>query len=106
MIILSEQKCVACEGGVAPFTYTEAENHLKEIKDWKLGKNLIEKNFKFKDFKEAMTFVNSVSEIAEKEAHHPDIHISYNKVHLVLTTHAIKGLSLNDFIVAAKINKI
>lgn len=63
----------------------------------------IEKKFKFKDFKEAMSFVNKVAELAETEGHHPDIEISYNKVQIELTTHAIGGLSTNDFIVASKI---
>lgn len=70
------------------------------------GVHTIEKRFKFKDFAEAMKFVNKAAEIAEEEGHHPDIKISWNRVTLQLTTHAIKGLSENDFIMAAKIDKI
>lgn len=64
------------------------------------------KKYTFKDFKEAMAFVGKVAAIAETEGHHPDLHISYNKVRIELTTYAIKGLSVNDFILAAKINQI
>ena len=67
---------------------------------------LLKGRLQFKDFKEAMKFVNKVAEAAEQEGHHPDIHIYYNKVRLELTTHKIKGLSENDFILAAKINAL
>lgn len=73
---------------------------------WEMEEDAIKRKFKFKDFKAAMTFVNRVAEIAESENHHPDIKISYNKVKIKLSTHAIKGLSENDFIVAAKIDKL
>lgn len=66
----------------------------------------IERKFKFKDFVEAIVFVNKVADIAEEQGHHPDIEISYNKVEIELTTHAIKGLSTNDFIMASKIEQI
>lgn len=80
---------------------------LKEIPAWKTADNKkIERNFKFKDFKEAMIFVNRVAEIAEAEGHHPDVFISYNKVRVELTTHAVGGLSENDFILAAKIDRL
>lgn len=84
----------------------EAKQHISELNNWTLEDNKIEKSFKFSDFVEAMKFVNSVADIAESEGHHPDIHISYNKVKIVLWTHAVGGLSINDFIVAAKIDKI
>jgi 4a-hydroxytetrahydrobiopterin dehydratase len=64
------------------------------------------RSFKFKDFKEAMAFVNRVADLAEAEGHHPDILISWNRVRLELTTHAIKGLSENDFIMAARIGEL
>jgi 4a-hydroxytetrahydrobiopterin dehydratase len=67
------------------------------------GRKKIEQKFKFKYFKEAMVFVNKIAELAESEGHHPDIEISYNKVEIELTTHAIGGLSTNDFILASKI---
>ncbi len=103
---LDKQHCVPCEGGVAPLTKADAEETMKHVPGWALsddGKN-ITRDFEFADFKEAMIFVNKVAAIAEGEGHHPDITIKWNKVHLDLSTHAIGGLSTNDFILAAKIN--
>ncbi len=70
------------------------------------GAHKIRRQFKFKNFREAISFINKVAEIAEKEGHHPDIYIFYNKVQLDLFTHAVGGLSENDFIMAAKINAL
>ncbi|MFM2357802.1 MAG: hypothetical protein RJA61_539 [Candidatus Parcubacteria bacterium] len=103
---LSQQKCIPCEGGMPPLTQEQAKIHLEQIPQWKLKENNIERNFVFKNFMEAMEFINKVAQIAEKEGHHPDITISYNKVHISLTTHAISGLSVNDFIIASKINTL
>jgi len=103
---LQEQKCEPCRGGMPPLTQEEARTLLSEIPQWSLKDNSIERTFQFKDFKEAMRFVNRVAETADKENHHPDIHIYYNKVRLELSTHKIKGLSKNDFILAAKINAL
>lgn len=107
MINRANQKCVPCEGDYPPLTKEQAEKELTQLNGWKLdGETQIEKKFTFKDFKEAMQFVNKVADIAESEGHHPDIEIKYNKVGIELTTHAIKGLSVNDFILAAKIDTI
>ncbi len=104
---LSQKKCVPCEGGTPPLTREQIEPYLPQVPRWELIENkMIRKKFKFKDFKEAMAFVNKVAGLAEEEGHHPDIHVSWNKVTLELSTHAIKGLSGNDFIVAAKIEKL
>ncbi len=97
--------CVPCEGGVEPLNPEEVSTYLSLLKTpWKVeeGKK-IEHKYKFKDFKEAMGFVNKVADIAEEQGHHPEIEISYNKVEIELTTHAIGGLSVNDFILASKI---
>ncbi|MFZ3011766.1 MAG: 4a-hydroxytetrahydrobiopterin dehydratase [Minisyncoccia bacterium] len=105
---LSNKKCIPCEaGGVDPFSEAQAEEYLKEVSGWVLDEKAqkIWKEFKFQDFLEAIKFVNLVAGIAEGEGHHPDIHIYYNKVTLELSTHAIGGLSLNDFILAAKIDE-
>ena len=94
-----------CEGGTKPLEEQEVTTYLTLLKTpWHVedGKK-IEKKYKFKDFKEAMMFVNKVADIAESEGHHPEIEISYNKVEIELTTHAIGGLSTNDFILASKI---
>ena len=107
---LSQKKCVPCEGGTPPMAIEEAKELLRQINQWQLlqinGTDTIEKKFKFKDFAEAMEFVNKVADLAESESHHPDITINWNKVTLQLSTHAIKGLSENDFIMAAKIDRL
>ena len=101
--------CVPCEGGVEPMEKEEVSKYLTLLKTpWDVTKDnkLISKDFKFKDFKEAMEFVNKVADIADEQGHHPDIKISYNKVIIELTTHAIGGLSINDFIIASKIERL
>ena len=105
---LIQKHCVPCEGGVDPFTPEEIEKYNGILTTpWDIiDDKKIKREFKFKNFKEAVKFVNSVADIAESEGHHPDIHIFYNKVTLELWTHAIGGLSINDFILAAKIEKI
>ena len=105
---LKDMKCVPCEGGTQPLSKDAAVRLMAEIEGWELSKSgkSIEKDLVFKNFDKAMDFVNIVADLAEQENHHPDISISYNKVQLVLSTHAIKGLSDNDFILAAKIDGI
>ncbi|OGZ07069.1 MAG: hypothetical protein A3C13_04945 [Candidatus Lloydbacteria bacterium RIFCSPHIGHO2_02_FULL_50_11] len=103
----AEQHCVPCEGGTLPLTIDDAKAILEYVKEWTLseGGKKISRDFTFKDFKEALAFVNKVGDLAESEGHHPDICIWWNKVRLELSTHAIGGLSTNDFILAARINK-
>lgn len=105
---LTDKVCVACEGGVPPLSPKEAEKLMGELNEWTLDEDAkhISKKFKFKDFAEALAFTNKVGELAEKEGHHPDIALSWGKVGIELTTHAIKGLSENDFILAAKIDQL
>ncbi|MBI2550420.1 4a-hydroxytetrahydrobiopterin dehydratase [Candidatus Woesearchaeota archaeon] len=107
---LAQKKCVPCEGGTPPMPVDEAMKLLPQVQQWRLaevsGINAIERKLKFKDFAEAMKFVNKVAAVAEEQGHHPDIKISWNRVTLQLTTHAIKGLSENDFIMAAKIDEL
>ena len=104
---LTKRHCVPCEGGMPPMNKEEAEKYLKRIKSWKFIGNKIEKELKFKNFKKAMEFVNKVAELAEDEGHHPDMLVySWNKVKITTYTHAIGGLSENDFILAAKIDKL
>lgn len=108
MTELSQKKCVACEGGTTPLNKVEAEVLLKQLKQWTLSGDAkwISKDFKFKDFVEALAFVDKVGAIAEQEGHHPDIQLSWGKATVELTTHAIGGLSENDFILAAKVDEI
>lgn len=108
MIDLLSKKCVACEGGMPPMSKEESQRYLSEVLGWEIIEHnkKITKELTFKNFKEAMAFINKVADLAESEGHHPDIHVFYNKVTFELWTHAIGGLSENDFILAAKINKI
>jgi 4a-hydroxytetrahydrobiopterin dehydratase len=108
MAELAQKKCVACESTRAPFSREEAEILLKQIHGWTLSgdSRWLSKEFKFNDFAGAMKFANDVAAIAESEGHHPDLQISWGKAVVELTTHNIKGLSENDFILAAKIDAI
>lgn len=109
MTDLTQKHCVPCEGGTPPLPDSEEEKLHKETPSWLLlreGNHKLRKQFTFKDFLEAIAFVNKIAPIAESEGHHPDIYIFYNKVQLDLFTHAVGGLSENDFIMAAKIDAI
>lgn len=106
---LKEKKCVPCEGDVKPLSIDQAYDLLKEVSSWTLdcGNKKISKKITFNNFVEAVAFVNKVADIAENENHHPDIFIhGYKNVDITLSTHAIHGLSENDFIVAAKVDQI
>ncbi len=102
---LIRKHCVACEGGIDPFNKEEVDKYLAMLQTpWAvINSKKLSKEFKFDDFKGSIDFVNKVAEIAEKEGHHPDIYIFYNKVKIELWTHAIGGLSINDFIIAVNI---
>jgi 4a-hydroxytetrahydrobiopterin dehydratase len=106
---LTQKKCKPCEGGVNPLSRAEGEALLVKVSsEWKLAEDgaSIRREFRFKDFYRTMSFVNAVAHIANIEDHHPDLEVSYNYCRVVFTTHAIKGLSENDFICAAKIDRI
>ncbi len=104
---LSTKRCVPCQAGTPPLSRADIEKYLSQIgAGWTLEEEkVLSKQFKFQNFVEAMKFVTTVADIAQAEGHHPDIHISYNKVRFDLWTHAIRGLSENDFILAAKIEQ-
>ena len=108
---LIKKKCEPCEGKVIPFDISEIHKYQKKVDGWNIIKNnkevyLLEKNFKFKDFKNSQDFINKVGIISEREGHHPDIYFGWGYAKINITTHAIKGLSENDFILAAKIDQI
>lgn len=106
---LASKKCVPCEGGVEPFDGRKAEEYLKLVESWELledSKLKITKTFKFPKYLDSVNFAVSIAKIAESENHHPDILIGWRKVVVTLTTHVIGGLSENDFILAAKIDKM
>ncbi len=101
---LAEQTCKPVPAGTVPFSRKESEALLLQVPAWSLGDKEIVREFRLGDFRKAMEFVNNAASIANEQDHHPDISISYNKVRLTLSTHKIGGLSLNDFIMAAKID--
>lgn len=106
---LVNRSCLACEGGVEKLNSTQYLRLLTQVAKWRLDEAgcSIERKFTFKNFKEAIRFIDSIAELAEQEQHHPDLHLTgYRNVKVVLTTHAISGLSVNDFIVASKIDQL
>jgi len=105
---LSDKKCVPCEGGVPALTIEQVKGYLKQLRDWQVNEahTAIVKKFNFKNYYQVMAFVNAVAYIAHQEKHHPDLEVSYNTVNIRYTTHAISGLSENDFICAAKVDKL
>ena len=105
---LTKKKCIPCEGGTPPLTPDEIDDLKQNISsDWKVTDNVkLKKEFFFDDFKHTMKFVNKVAILAEEEGHHPVLHVYYARVEAELWTHAINGLSENDFIMAAKIDKL
>lgn len=103
---LSAKRCLPCEGGVPALDLKSTEKMLAELEHWDLAKNghEIVRHFHFKNFYETMAFINAVAWIANQENHHPDMEVSYNHVVVRYSTHAIAGLTENDFICAAKID--
>ena len=103
---LATGKCKPCEGGVAPLKEPEIRQLLKQVPGWEFANGRIAKTYEFKDHYQAMAFVNAVAWISHREDHHPDITVGYNQCRVEYWTHAIKGLSENDFICAAKLDKL
>ena len=108
---LSNKKCLPCEGGVIPFDVSQIHNYQKKVDGWDITKDdseifLLHKKFEFENFLKSQNFVNEVGKISEDEGHHPDITFGWGYAEIKITTHAIKGLSENDFILASKIDKI
>lgn len=108
MTDLVKKVCQACEGGVPPLDKAACEKLLKETPAWSLSPDMkhIARRFTFKGFYATMSFVNAVAYLVQKEGHHPDMEVGYNYCNIKFTTHAIDGLSENDFICAAKINTL
>ena len=105
---LAEKTCTPCRGGVPPLPRDEALRFQAQAPDWELRDDArrIERTFRFRNFREALAFVQQVGELAESEGHHPDFCVHYNRVDFTLSTHSIGGLSENDFILAAKIEAL
>ena len=107
---LLDKKCVPCEGGVSPFYISEIHKYQKKVDGWNIVSNeknvfFLEKKFTFKNFIESLNFINEVGKISEEEGHHPEISFGWGYAKINITTHAIEGLSENDFILAAKIDR-
>ena len=101
---LSDENCRQPKTGDLPLLPEETKKLISDIPQWTLADKSIQREFSFKDFRQSMEFVNKVADLAEKQNHHPDIFIFYNRVKLVLSTHKVGRLSRNDFILAAKID--
>ena len=99
---LARKRCKPCEGGVKPFTPQEANQLLKTLNGWSIDNGRLAKTFSFQNYYETMAFVNALAWISHREDHHPDLAVGYNKCRVEYMTHAIGGLSENDFICAAK----
>jgi 4a-hydroxytetrahydrobiopterin dehydratase len=108
MVALAEKDCVPCKGGVPPLKGNDLAKLRNELNPgWQTVKeHHLEREFKFKDFREALDFTNEVGELAEEQGHHPDIYLSWGKVKVTIWTHKIEGLTESDFVLAAKIDKL
>ena len=111
MTDLTKKKCVPCEGGLIPFDVSEIHKYQKKVDGWDVIKKennifFLFKKFNFKNFLDSQKFINNVSKISEDEGHHPDISFGWGYSEIKITTHAIEGLSENDFILAAKIDQL
>jgi len=106
---LTERHCKPCEGGVQPMSREQAEQMARELHgDWVISDDgkTIARSFKFKNYYQTIAFVNAVAWIAHQEDHHPDMEVGYNRCRVQYATHAIGGLSENDFICAAKVDRL
>ena len=108
---LVNKKCAPCEGGILPFNISEIHKYQKKVDGWDILKDkkeifFLTKKFNFANFVESQKFINKVGVISEEEGHHPDISFGWGYAEIQITTHAIEGLSENDFILAAKIDQI
>jgi 4a-hydroxytetrahydrobiopterin dehydratase len=109
MTNLKDQRCKPCEGGIAPHSVSESKELMKQLNaDWTLSDDgkALHRELQFKNFYRTMSFVNAVAHIANSEDHHPDLSLGYNYCNITFTTHAIGGLSANDFICAAKVDTL
>ena len=99
---LAGKQCKPCEGGMPPLTNTEADELMRQLEGWQRFDHLIGKTYRFKDYYQTMAFVNAIAWMAHRENHHPELKVAYNSCQVEYSTHAINGLSENDFICAAK----
>ena len=103
---LATKQCKPCEGAMPPLSQEEITQLMRQLDGWSYHEKTIRKEFSFKNYYQTMAFVNAIAWISHREDHHPDITVGYNKCQVEYTTHAIGGLSENDFICAAKIDTL
>jgi 4a-hydroxytetrahydrobiopterin dehydratase len=108
MVALAEKECVSCKAGVAPLKGNDLSRLQRELKPgWQILKeHQLEREFNFKDFRQALNFTNQVGELAEDQGHHPDIYLRWGKVKVTIWTHKVDGLTESDFVLAAKIDRL
>ena len=111
MTKLIDKKCLPCEGNISPLDLSTIHKYQKKVDGWEISKDekkiyYLNKKFNFKNFLDSQNFINKVGEISENEGHHPDIAFGWGYAQIKITTHAIEGLSENDFILAAKIDQL
>src|SRR6266550_890325 len=107
MTALAEKDCVPCKGGVPPLEGEDLRKLANQLEGWRVvNEHHLEKEYKFKDFREALAFTNRVGDLAEAQGHHPDIYLAWGKVKLTIWTHKIEGLTESDFILAAKADRL
>ena len=106
MDTLTSKRCKPYESGMKPLTNAEADNLMLQLDGWQRFDHLINKTYHFKDYYQTMAFVNAIAYMAHREDHHPELTVGYNKCQVEYTTHAVHGLSENDFICAAKVDTL
>ena len=103
---LASRQCKPCEAGVPPLSQPEIDSLIRQIEGWQQHGNLIGKTYLFKNYHQTIAFVNAIAWVAHREDHHPDLAVTYNSCRVEYTTHAVHGLSENDFICAAKVDAL
>ncbi len=105
---LLKNKCEPCSGNTPKLNFEQISKYLSDLKDWSVNdkQEMIFKKYKFKSFNKALTFANKIGELADKEGHHPDLSLGWGYCLIMIHTHAINGLSINDFILASKIDNL
>ena len=107
MTELADKTCVPCRGDVPPLKGTELEEMIRQVPGWEaVDEHHLRREFRFRNFREALDFVNRVGELAEEQAHHPNIELGWGRVGLTIFTHKIDGLTQSDFILAAKVDRL
>ncbi len=104
---LADRRCVPCQGGTPPLTPAQIAPLLAQLEGWTVESNKkLEKSYRFKNFLQAVEFVNALTQVAEQEGHHPDLYVRWGEVRVYLWTHKIDGLTESDFFMAAKIDRV